>query len=291
MSLARRATYLKERQGVYSSSIGCDENLLSVVHMRKFDWTKCCMDVAIPMFKLKHLNLSKLVVVNRLVLDKHYETNIGKREGYPHQCPLCNEGNLNIFHVLQNCTHGEVSHTRYMHTVAILDAISGSDGAHIGTGAAILDLIRSDSMAANILRGVVPFELFDQIRTDPRLQGRFEGIAKSKFAQFLSLLGSRSSAVCASFLRLVYEKQGDLSGTAFPAEKGARVLRRADGSLVRKRRRTINLFTMAQFKPPKKVVASSEAQAPSSLICRIFSLSRLSVGPMVSRLSIRFMRT
>ena len=273
MSLEKRATYFKERQGVRSSSGGCDESLLSVIHMRKFDWTKCCMDVAIPMFKLKHLNLTKLAVVNRLVLDKHYETNIGKREGYPHQCPLCNEGNLNIFHVLQNCMHGEVSHTRYLHTIAILAAITGSDGTRLDTGAAILDLISSDSMAGNILRGVIPHELFDRIRTDPRLQGRCEGIAKNKFAQFLNLLGSRSSAVCASFLRLVYEKQGNLSGSVCPAGKGGVALRRADGSLVRKRKRTPNLFTMAQFKPPKKVVASPEAPVSPLLISRVFSVT------------------
>jgi len=28
---------------------------------------------------LRHLNLSKLSVVNRIVLDKHFETNVGKR--------------------------------------------------------------------------------------------------------------------------------------------------------------------------------------------------------------------
>jgi len=46
VSLARRRAYFRERQEVYASSKGCDENLLNVLHMRRFDWTKCCMDVA-----------------------------------------------------------------------------------------------------------------------------------------------------------------------------------------------------------------------------------------------------
>jgi len=79
ISLARRLTYFKERQVVHSSSRGCEGNLIDVIHMRRFDWTNCCLDVATPMFKLKHLSITKLAVVNRLILDKHYETNVGKR--------------------------------------------------------------------------------------------------------------------------------------------------------------------------------------------------------------------
>jgi len=128
MSLKRRSLYLKERQDTYSSSKGCDDIFLDIIHMRRFDWTKCCMDVATPMFRLKHLNLTKLAVVNRIILDKHFETNVGKREGLPHQCPLCNDGSLNIFHVLQECSHSVVSHTRYIHTVSIMTALAGNDG-------------------------------------------------------------------------------------------------------------------------------------------------------------------
>ena len=53
ISLARRLTYFKERQVVHSSSRGCEENLIDVIHMRRFDWTNGCLDVATPMFKLK----------------------------------------------------------------------------------------------------------------------------------------------------------------------------------------------------------------------------------------------
>jgi len=37
ISFARRNTYFKERHEVHSSSRGCDENLLEVLHMRRFD--------------------------------------------------------------------------------------------------------------------------------------------------------------------------------------------------------------------------------------------------------------
>jgi len=271
ISLARRSLYFEQRQVVHTSSKGCDENLLEVIHMRRFDWTKCCIDVATPMFSLKHLNLTKLVSVNRIVLDKHFETNIGKREGFPHQCPLCNDGNLNIFHVLQCCSHGLVSHSRYMHTSLILAAIAGIDGSRFAPGEALLEIIRSNSMAENILRGVVPSELFEQIRGNPHLLVSFEGPTKNKFMKFLSLLGSRSSAVIASFLGSLYESRGDahsiLSG-------GKKVLRRADGSLVGRRQKLPNLFTMSQFKPPKKV-APTQVVAPTPLIVGVFSAMSL----------------
>ena len=52
--------------------------------------------------------------------------------------------------------------------------------------------------------------------------------------------------------------------------RGGKVLRRADGSLVRKKRKLPNLFTMAQFKPQKKVVPLEVAgQVP--MITRTFS--------------------
>jgi hypothetical protein len=270
ISLARRSTYFEQRQVVHTSSKGCDENLLEVIHMRRFDWTKCCIDVATPMFSLKHLNLTKLVSVNRIVLDKHFETNIGKREGFPHQCPLCNDGNLNIFHVLQCCSHGLVSHSRYMHTSLILAAIAGIDGSRFAPGEALLEIIRSNSMAENILRGVVPSELFEQIRGNPHLLVSFEGPTKNKFMKFLSLLGSRSSAVIASFLGSLYESRGD----AHSLSGGKKVLRRADGSLVGRRQKLPNLFTMSQFKPPKKV-APTQVVAPTPLIVGVFSAMSL----------------
>ena len=112
ISLARRGHYFNERQNTHSSLPMCEDVLVDIIHMRKFDWTKCCIDIAIPMFNIRHLNISKLAVVNRLVLDKHFETNVEKRECIPYPCPLCDEGNLNIFHVLQSCSHGLVSHSR-----------------------------------------------------------------------------------------------------------------------------------------------------------------------------------
>ena len=267
ISLARRLIYFKERQVVHSSSRECDENLLEVIHMRRFDWTKCCIDVALPMFKLKHLSITKLAVVNRLILDKHYETNVGKREGFPHQCPLCNDGNLNIYHVLQSCSNGVVSHARYIHTASILAAVSGDDGIRFGPGSAILDMVSSNSMAANILRGVVPSELFELIRSDHRLSALCEGEVKNRFMKFLALLGERSSAVCAAFLGSLYEKRGNHTVSL---EKGTKVLRRADGTLVRKKRKLPNLFTMAQFKPQKKVVPL-EVAGNVPMITSIFS--------------------
>ena len=252
---------------MHSSSRGCEGNLIDVIHMRRFDWTNCCLDVATPMFKLKHLGITKLAVVNRLILDKHYETNVGKREGFPHQCPLCNDGNLNIFHVLQSCSNGVVSHARYIHTASILAAVSGDDGIPFGPGSAILDMVSSNSMAANILRGVVPSELFEQIRNDLRLSDPCEGVVKNRFLKFLALLGARSNAVCAAFLGSLYKKRGNHTDLR---EKGGKVLRRADGSLVRKKRKLPNLFTMAQFKPQKKVVPLEVAgQVP--MITRTFS--------------------
>ena len=249
ISLARRDSYFSERQNIHSSSNGCDEILIDIIHMRRFDWTKCCMDIATPMFRLRHVNLTKLAIVNRIILDKHFETNVGKREGSPHLCPLCNDGNLNIFHVLQCCPHGVVSHVRYTHTLSLRAASVSSDGSSFEEGVALLDILRTDSMAANLLRGIVPYELFDRIRADPRLRAQCEGTAKTKFMRFLALIGSRSSAVCASFFGSLYEARGNI----LPRRgSGINVLRRANGSLVGRRRKLPNLFTMAQFKPPKK---------------------------------------
>jgi hypothetical protein len=279
ISVARRSTYFQEREGKYASSSLCDINLLSIIHMRKFDWTKCCVDIAIPMFGLRRLPLSKLVIANRLFLDKHFETNIGKREGFPHQCPLCNEGNLNIFHVLQHCPHGEIAHTRHAHTLLVLEALEGVGETRLQQGVALLDIVYRSAMASNILRGVVPADLFGMIQSDPRLLSPFEGTVKNRFKKFLSAVGARSTAVFAVFLRILYEKRG----VTFPSHVGkVRFLRRADGSYVSKRERYPNLFSMSQFKPPPKPPFVPEA-APQSLLvtstlyadsqCGLFRLS------------------
>jgi len=227
---------------------------------------------------LRHVNLTKLAVVNRIILDKQFETNVGKREGFPHLCPLCDDGNLNIFHVLQCCSHGVVSHARYTHTISLMAATVSSDGSSFEQGVALLEIMRSDSMAANLLRGIAPSELFDRIRADPRLLAQCEGTARTKFMRFLTLLGARSSSVCAAFFSSLYETRGN---KLFNEGTGKKALRRADGSLVRRRRRMPNLFTMAQFKPLKKsvlVVPSVCAPLISSVLsavslCGMYRLS------------------
>jgi len=81
-----------------------------------------------------------------------------------------------------------------------------------------------------------------------------EGPAKTSFMRFLSLLGTRSSSVFASFFRCLYEARGN----ALPhSGSGVKVLRRADGSLVGRRRRLPSLFTMDQFKPKKTKVPTA----------------------------------
>ena len=84
ISVERRRRYFLERQVVHSSSSACDETFLEILHMRRFDWTKSCIDIAVPMFRLRQLSLSQLTVANRIILDKHFETNVGKRTGLPH---------------------------------------------------------------------------------------------------------------------------------------------------------------------------------------------------------------
>jgi len=146
-----------------------------------------------------------------------------------------------------------------------MSASSLDDGSSFEQGLAVLDIIRSDSLAANLLRGIVPHELFDRIRADPRLLAQCEGPAKIKFMRFLSLLGTRSSSVCASFFRCLYEARGNTLPYSCP---GTKVLRRGDGSLVGRRQRLPNLFTMGQFKP-KKEVALAVLSVSSPLISTV----------------------
>ena len=91
---------------------------------------------------------------------------------------------------------------------------------------------------------------------------------KIEFMKFLAMLGARSSAVCASFLGALYEKQRNNANTL---DKGSKALRRADGTLVRRRRRLPNLFTMAQFKPVKKTLEQLNDSIPKQAILEVFS--------------------
>jgi len=283
ISMERRRRYFLERQLVHSSSAACDEPFLEILHMRRFDWTKCCIDIAVPMFRLRQLSLSQLAVANRIILDKHFETNVGKRSGSPHQCPLCNDGNLNIFHVLLYCSHGLVSHVRYTHTLLILESLEDLSGLSFAQGLAFLDLISADSLAANLLRGVVPDGIHERINGDMRLSVPWDSV-KNRFNKFLAAVGARTSAVYASFLRVLYESRAP---PLLGVETKTPSLRRADGSLVRKRRRKLpNLFTMEQFKPPPKQVVALDV-APSMISCVLIAASECGSYRLAVDFSIR----
>ena len=136
----------------------------------------------------------------------------------------------------------------------------------------MLDIVGSDSRAANLLRGVTPGELFDRIKADPRLLVPFEGLVKNKFKKFLAALGARSSAVCAAYLGSLYEQRDGKSHSLGSGHGGkTSSLRRSDGSYTRPRRKPPNLFTMAQFKPLPKPVSVVDASSSPPLISGLFS--------------------
>jgi len=93
ISIKRREKYFLQRDTIYSTIVN-DSGIDHVepnaeLHQHKFSWSSSSNCLAVMMYDMTSSKISTHSRNIRLVYDKHYEINRGKREGIPNECPIC----------------------------------------------------------------------------------------------------------------------------------------------------------------------------------------------------------
>ena len=185
ISLKRRGMYLLQRDTIHSTSVNAgvidDVGPAAELQQNKFSWISSSNSLAVMMYDMKKIKISTHARNIRLVYDKHYELNRGKREGTLNECPLCSACNLNATHVINTCSHGLVSYTRFEGRNDFNNAVALAAVDDFHELEAIKSLIKNNPMGYHLQHGIVPGELGDMIRQDKRLNNPHTGKRKSFF--------------------------------------------------------------------------------------------------------------
>jgi hypothetical protein len=258
ISLKRRGLYLHQRDTIHSTSVtaGVLDNVgpTAELQQNKFSWLSSSNSLAVMMYDMKKIKISTHARNTRLVYDKHYEMNRGKREGIPNECPLCGASNLDAAHVINTCSHGLVSYTRFEGRNDFNNAVALAVDEDFHELEAINYIIKNNPLGYHLQHGIVPGELSEIIRQDKRLSNPHTGRRKSFFNRGMRLLGSASVKTTSMFIMSMNKESSKPMNSTSHLNSIVRHTRLMKGGLpVFKRNKQKPVLYMSQFKQPPAV--------------------------------------
>ena len=273
ISMNRRVSYYQLRDTIHSSSVAVigeipDEIGVSLQH-HKFNWHSSSNNLAVMMFDMKKTKVSRQSSNVRLVYDKHYETNRGKREGSYNECPLCGYYNLNAAHVINQCSHPLVLMARYQGKLEFDVAVSIAVNDDFHELRAIIKLIKDNNIGFHIQHGIVPGELKDLIRLDSRLWNSHSGKRKSSFNRCMKLMGTATARTMSVFMNCLYTVTNKPKHSTTDIVRHTRLLK--GGLPVRRRNKKKPVLFMSQFLQPPLENASIEVEPVAEDVSPTFS--------------------